>query len=290
MTAPLGSATSTGADKLADKLNQRRAEDHQSTFTTAQVVAGSTDRQVAVDMDGDTQLWPFVAGYTPRSGDAVVLGGGPGWWVCLGSISGVGPARASTQQVYDLTVDHDVAVGHELIAQGGIRTEAGISSGGDATFSGVMTAPLRARGANWSSSLYNGAIRWESTGALEVKTYDGSAFRGVYASNFAPPPSWREYKLDLRALADVLGGDPGDVLDRIDVATSWMYRETVSFADGEERIGPKLDELPDALIVRSYDEDTGEDRSSWSVNGMVTVLIAEVQALRRRVAELEESR
>lgn len=278
---------SDGPTRLADVLTQRRTEDGQSYFTTAQVVAGSTATEVAVDMDGAPQRWPFVAGYTPRVRDAVVLGGGPGWWVCLGSISGVGPAQASTQQVYDLTVDHDVSVGHELVAQGGIRTEAGISSGGDATFSGTMTAPLRARGANWSSSLYNGAIRWESTGALEVKTYDGSAFRGVYASNFAPPPSWRAYKLDLRALSEVLGGDPGEVLDHIDVATSWMYRETVSFADGEERIGPKLDEMPDALIMRSYDEDTGEDQSSWSVNGMVTVLIAEVQSLRRRVAELE---
>lgn len=176
-----------------------------------------------------------------------------------------------------------VNVSGELRTVGGIRSEYGISTAGD------VFAGFGFRGDYVRSDTYDGAIRWNPNGAVECVNYAGSAYRGIYATNFAPPPSWRAYKIDQRPLADYLGASPGTVIDRLDLASSWTYDPAAqSFDDGtEERIGPKLDEVPEALRIDRTDPDTGEDRSSWEIGSMLTVALAEIQSLRARVAELE---
>lgn len=291
--------------RLASALQKARNSDAEQHSTQATVTAVQATT-VTVSIDGVESDWPFLASsYTPTVGDTVWCVGPPGSWVVIGSVSGVAPQTATTQTADDLVVNHDITAGHNIVADAGIRSNGGLSAGGafavtgGSTFSADIDAtPARLYINNVSirgNSIWNydrdGALRWDATGALEVVTRDGTGYRGVYASNFAPPPSWRRYKLDQRALAEFLGSSPGDVIDGLDVGWSWTYDPAVvSFADGTERIGPKLDEMPDGLIVRSVDEKSGEDRSSWDLAGMITVLVAEVQALRKRVSELEEGR
>ena len=77
----------TGPARLADVLQRARDHDASQFVTQAEVIATPGAGMVTVDLDGP-QTWPHIGSYGPVVGHVVVLAGGPGWWVCLGSPSG----------------------------------------------------------------------------------------------------------------------------------------------------------------------------------------------------------
>lgn len=77
----------TGPSRLADALQRARDADASQFVTQAAVTATPGGGMVTVDLDGP-QTWPHIGSYSPVVGHVVVLAGGPGWWVCLGSPSG----------------------------------------------------------------------------------------------------------------------------------------------------------------------------------------------------------
>lgn len=176
---------------------------------------------------------------------------------------------------------NDILANNEIRAVGGIRAEGGLSCG------------TRAAAPNWSSSIFDGAITWSgppTVGALMVRNYAGTEYRGIFASNFVTAtPSWRRLKMRSSTLDDYLGKSPGALIDDLHLDDAWTYdpAQVPTLADGTVHIGPALDEVPDKLRDPLPETDGHHDLASWNTRDMLVVALAELQRLRRRVAELE---
>lgn len=211
-------------------------------------------------------------------------------------------ARGTVHSTGAVTAVGGVYTDFEIIAQSGIRSEFGISSAGDIFSSARVYADnLSITGNSIWSWPRNGAIRWETgvnEGALAVCTRDGLSGRGVFATNFAPwGSSWRAIKRDVRPAVELFGATAGEVVDRLEVSAHRYdpERAPAGYDCDEQRFGPMLDELPEALRFTRVD-DEGVTHTSYDTTKLLAVALdalqetrAELAALRDRVAELEQT-
>lgn len=137
-----------------------------------------------------------------------------------------------------------------------------------------------------SSIPYDSGFRFGYDGAIEVTNRAGTAYHGIRSSNFVTVPSWRALKKDFRSTKEYLGDGALNTVRALDIR-AWRYDQNVApdLIDTNEHFGPMLDEVPSPLVSPLLNTE-GEDRSSFSVDKLLSVALAAIQEQAQQIDDL----